>query len=213
MAGAAELGVALTNDHADSQFLFLSELEKWNRKINLTAITGERDLVVKHLLDSLSYLKGFTPAPGLRLLDMGSGAGFPAIPVKIVHPEIAVTLVESVKKKASFLRHIVRTLKLVDVDVLDVRTEELPESREQMYDVVTARAFAEMRRTISAGSRFLKAGGVMVLSRGPGETIGEKELSGADVEIDKKLAFTLPHSDYHRALWVFRKSSAKTAAG
>ncbi len=204
--GAEELGVALTVEQINSSFIYLAELKKWNRKINLTAITEDREMVIKHVLDSLSYLRGFTPAPGLRLLDMGSGAGFPALPLKIALPEIAVTLVESAKKKASFLRHIMRTLKLTDAEIIDKRTEELPGSLSGVFDVVTARAFADMGKALSSGVPFLKEGGIMVLSRGPEEAIAEPALAKAGVSLKKRIEQTLPHSDYKRAIWVFTKT-------
>lgn len=206
ITGAEELGIALTVEQVNSLFIFLAELKKWNTRINLTAIKGERDTVIKHVLDSLSHVQGFMPAPGLRLLDMGSGAGFPAIPIKIAYPGIAVTLVESVKKKASFLRHVIRTLQLSDAEVLDIRTEELPVSRHGSYDVVTARAFADMNLALATGTTFLKAGGLTVLSRGPEESITEQELTKTGVILNKKIELTLPHSDYKRAIWVFKKS-------
>jgi 16S rRNA (guanine527-N7)-methyltransferase len=206
LSGAAELGIPLSVEQVNSLFLYTAELKKWNRGINLTSITGEREVVIKHLLDSLSYIKAFTPARGLRLLDMGSGAGFPALPFKIARPEISITLVESVKKKASFLRHIVRTLPLADAEVMDVRTGELPASYDNTYDLVTARAFADMDSALAAGLRFLKAGGLMVLSRGPEETIGAQEMGKAGVLLEKKVKLTLPHSDHDRVIWVFNKS-------
>ncbi len=205
--GAGELGVALTAEQVNSLFLYLAELRKWNRKINLTAITEERDIVIKHVLDSLAYTKGFSPAPGVRLLDMGSGAGFPAIPLKIAFPGIAITLVESVKKKASFLRHIVRTLELDHTDIQDVRIEELPEAFRAFFDVVTARAFAEMGTALIAGTPFLKSDGRIVLSRGPEETAAETDLAKAGVVVENKIAFTLPQSDYKRVIWVFKRSA------
>jgi 16S rRNA (guanine527-N7)-methyltransferase len=203
--GAEELGVALTVERINSLFIYLAELKKWNRKINLTAITEDRDMVIKHVLDSLSYLKGFTPAPGLRLLDMGSGAGFPALPLKIAFPEIALTLVESAKKKASFLRHIVRTLKLTGTEIIDRRTEELSYALSAIFDVVTARAFADMEKALLSGVPFLKEGGLMVLSRGPEESITEPELAKTGVSLKKRIEQVLPHSDYKRAIWVFKK--------
>lgn len=203
--GAGELGVALTVEQINSLFIYLAELKKWNRKINLTAITEDRDMVIKHVLDSLSYLKGFTPAPGLRLLDMGSGAGFPALPLKIAFPEIAVTLVESVKKKASFLRHIMRMLKLTGAEIIDKRTDELPGSLSAVFDVVTARAFADMEKALSLGVPFLKESGLIVLSRGPEETLAEPALAKAGVSLKKRIEQILPHSEYKRAIWVFTK--------
>jgi len=204
--GAEELGIALTVEQINSLFMYLAELKKWNRKINLTAITEDRDMVIKHILDSLSYLKGFTPAPGLRLLDMGSGAGFPALPLKIASPEIAVTLVESAKKKASFLRHAMRTLRLKGAEIIDKRTEELLGSLCGVFDVVTARAFADMEKALSSGVPFLKQGGLMVLSRGPEEAIEELELAKAGVSLKTRIEQTLPHSDYKRAIWIFKKT-------
>jgi len=206
IAGSIELGVDLSIEQVNLFFVYLAELKKWNRKINLTAITEERDTVIKHLLDSLSYIKAFTPAPGLKLLDMGSGAGFPAIPLKIAAPDISITMVESVKKKASFLRHIVRTLPLEAVEILDKRMEELPESYYSSYDIVTARAFAEMPDALGHGVRFLKPHGFMILSRGPEETISEQELDKAGVKVEQRLELLLPHSDYKRAVWVFKKA-------
>lgn len=204
-SGSEELGVPLSIEQINSLFVYLAELRKWNQKINLTAIRDERDTIIKHVLDSLSYLKGFNPASGLRLLDMGSGAGFPALVIRIARPEIAITLVESVKKKASFLRHIIRTLKLENVAVIDKRTEELPESHLSSYDVVTARAFADMSAAVFAGARFLRKEGLMVLSRGPEETISNQEMANSRMAMDRRIDLTLPYSDYNRAIWVFRK--------
>jgi 16S rRNA (guanine527-N7)-methyltransferase len=204
-SGAEELGVSLSIEQINSVFVYLAELRKWNQKINLTAIHDERDVIIKHVLDSLSYLKGFDPTSGSRLLDMGSGAGFPAFVIKIARPELAITLVESVKKKASFLRHIVRTLKLESVVVIDKRTDELPDEHTPSYDVVTARAFADMSAALSAGTAFLKPGGLMVLSRGPEENIGEPAMYKAGVALEQRIDLTLPHSDYKRAIWVFRR--------
>jgi 16S rRNA (guanine527-N7)-methyltransferase len=136
---------------------------------------------------------------------MGSGAGFPALPLKIAFPEIAVTLVESAKKKASFLRHIMRTLKLTDAEIIDKRTDELPGSLSGVFDVVTARAFADMEKALSSGVPFLKEGGLMVLSRGPEETINDQDLVRAGVTLESRIDLNLPYSDYKRTIWVFKK--------
>jgi 16S rRNA (guanine527-N7)-methyltransferase len=205
-AGAMEIGITLSEDHSNALLLFFVELEKWNRKINLTSIREERDIAVKHGLDSLSYLLGFSPLPGQRLLDIGSGAGFPAIPIKIVHPELSVTLVESVKKKAAFLRHIIRMLKINAADVLDQRIEQLVVSLYGVFDIVTARAFADMKSTLISGMPFLKSEGVLVLSRGPEETIQEHEIAGIGAVLDKQIKLTLPYSNFRRTIWVFKKA-------
>lgn len=205
ISGARELGLALEPGQIEALFVLLSELQKWNRKINLTSITTERDTVIKHVLDSLAYFKGFGPELPNRLLDMGSGAGFPAFPIKIYKPEINVTLVESVKKKASFLRHICRQLKLQGVDIVDTRLEEIPQSYQSAFDAVTARAFADMPQAMATGSRFLAQNGRLVLSRGPEETIAEDVITSTGFSLVKKLDMTLPYSDSKRAIWTFSK--------
>jgi 16S rRNA (guanine527-N7)-methyltransferase len=205
-SGAKKLGISLTVEQTNSVFIYLAELKKWGQKINLTAIKDERDIVIKHVLDSLSYLYGFTPAPGLRLLDMGSGAGFPALPIKIACPGISITMVDSVKKKASFLRHIIRTMKLTETSVIDTRTEELSVHFFSAFDIVTARAFAGMKSAIAVGMPLLKPGGLMVLSRGPEETINDQDLIRAGVSLERRIDLILPYSDYKRTIWVFKKA-------
>jgi 16S rRNA (guanine527-N7)-methyltransferase len=204
-SGAKELGVGLSGTQIDTCLLYLSELKKWNRKINLTAIKKDREIIIKHFLDSFSFIKGFAPGPGLELLDMGSGAGFPAMPLKIASPEMRVAMVESVKKKASFLRHIIRTLGLTGAEVIDKRTEELHDSLRSRFDAVTARAFATMDKVLAAGAPFLKQGGLVVLSRGPEEGIAGGFLESSGFALERTELLTLPYSDYRRAIWVFRK--------
>jgi 16S rRNA (guanine527-N7)-methyltransferase len=205
--GASIFGIALTDDQVDTCLVYLVELEKWNRKINLTAIRGEQEIITKHFIDSFSYVKGFGPRPGMTVLDMGSGAGFPALPIKIAFPDLSVTMVESVKKKAAFLRHIIRTLKIEGAGVVDTRTDILPETYRSRYDVVTARAFSEMSAALQEGTVFLKPGGLMVLSRGPGETISEETAAGQGLKIDARHELSLPGSGDARAIWVFRKKA------
>lgn len=203
--GAAVFGITVTEKQADACLVYLVELEKWNRKISLTAIRKEQEIIIKHFIDSFSFVRGFDPKPGAKLLDMGSGAGFPALPLKIVFPDLQVTLVESVQKKATFLRHIVRTLGLVGVEVADKRTAALPEIHDAAYDVVTARAFTNMAAALQEGARFLKPHGVLVLSRGPAESIREKDAEAAGMAVENRLELALPVSGDRRAIWSFRK--------
>jgi 16S rRNA (guanine527-N7)-methyltransferase len=207
LEGASELGLNLSDEQVSQCCIYLEELKKWNRRINLTAITDEQDAIVKHFLDSFSFVNGLCPQPDLRLLDLGSGAGFPALPIKIAFPQISVAMVESVKKKASFLRHMVRTLKLLSVEVLDTRAEVLSESLFEQYDVITARAFASMLRVIELGSRFVKRGGHIVMSRGPEETLSNDVIAGTGLVLHERREFVLPFSHYRRTIWVFRKDA------
>lgn len=205
--GAAVFGVDLNDSQIDACLVYIVELEKWNRKINLTAIRDEQEIVTKHFIDSFSYLKGFEPAPGMELLDMGSGAGFPALPIKIAAPDISVTLVESVRKKGAFLRHIIRMLRLERATVLDARTDSLSGAHHTHYDVVTARAFADMETALREGAHFLKPGGVLILSRGPAESISDNAVAAHGMSIRSRDELILPRSLDPRALWVFQKNA------
>lgn len=204
-SGARELGIELSGARVDACFLYKQELKKWNRTINLSAIRDDRDIIIRHFLDSFAFAKGFTPRQGLMLLDMGSGAGFPALLLKIAFPDIQVTLIESVKKKASFLRHMIRALEMTGAEVADVRTDMLSPDYSGRFDVVTARAFAKMEKAMAEGVRFLKPGGFLVLSRGPEETIERAEVERLGYLIERTEQLTLPDSDIRRAVWVFRK--------
>lgn len=142
---AGSWGLHLDQRQIEQFARYSAELRAWNTRVNLTAITDEREIVIRHFLDSLRCALSWGEHP-LRLIDVGSGAGFPALPLKILAPELHITLVESVGKKAAFLRHIVATLDLRDVAVVNARAEVVgrdPRHREQ-YDVVTARAVAEL---------------------------------------------------------------------
>ncbi|NTW65133.1 MAG: 16S rRNA (guanine(527)-N(7))-methyltransferase RsmG [Nitrospirae bacterium] len=203
--GAAAFGLGLTDEQADACMVYLVELEKWYRKFNLTAIRDEREIIIKHFIDSFSYLRGFNPGPGMALLDMGSGAGFPALPIKIAAPALLVIMVESVRKKGTFLRHIIRTLRLEGVEVLDARTGELLPEHQARYNVVTARAFADMGTALKEGSLFLKPGGLMILSRGPAETVSDDTVAEQGMLVKARHEIILPGSGDPRALWVFQK--------
>ena len=193
IGGAEQLGIIDLNvEKINSIFIYLAELKKWNQKINLTAIKNEQDIIIKHVLDSLSYLLGFNPSNPQRLLDIGSGAGFPAVPIKITHPRIAVTLVESTKKKAAFLRHIIRILKLASIEVIDKRIEDMSTTYHASFDVVTARAFADMKSAISSGGPFLKPGGIIILSRGPHDILKIEDWQEYPMVLVKREECSLP---------------------
>jgi 16S rRNA (guanine527-N7)-methyltransferase len=141
--GLTRLGVQ--GQHADQFLRYRQELLDWNTRTNLTAITDPEEVLVKHFLDSLSLLLAYDQ-PRVHLLDIGSGAGFPGLPLKIVRPGWQVTLLEATNKKVAFLRHMVEILQLEGVEVIHGRAEELgrkPEYR-AAFDVVTARAVASL---------------------------------------------------------------------
>lgn len=205
VSGAQKFDLDLSSGQVTALLLYLDELVKWNRKINLTSITSEREMVIKHLLDSLSYIVEFNQQSELRLLDMGSGAGFPGIPIRIACPGMFVTLVEATGKKASFLRHIVRLQKLDKVEIVEKRVEHLSDGYRSAYDLVTARAFAEIGTALQFGAPLMKPGGRLILSRGPEEAVQERDVAATGLIVERSVPLTLPYSEYGRVVWIFKR--------
>ena len=155
----------LTKEQISKFERFLDLLLEWNDKFNLTAITDKDEIEEKHFLDSLELIKFF----GIRnktLLDVGSGAGFPGIPLAIAEPTLKVTLLEANGKKVSFLHEVVRELNLDNVEIIQGRAEEL--GTREKYDVVTARAVKELNILLEISFYLVKVGGCFIAYKGPG---------------------------------------------
>ena len=148
---------------------FCSILEKWNDKINLTSEKTALSILEKHVFDSLQYLRWLDPSH--KTLDIGSGAGFPGIPIKIIYPDLDLTLLESQRKRCSFLRDAIRTLKLNGVDVAEGRAESFFEQNTfaEKFDRVVFRGFSSLEACLATGLPFLKVGGRIILKKGPKE--------------------------------------------
>ena len=160
-AGRAGLG------HLDPKpFLAYAELlGKWARRVNLTSVLDQREIIVKHLVDSLTAAE-FVP-PGSRVLDVGSGAGLPGIPLFMRDPSLRVTLMESVGKKVAFLKDAKRSLGLSGIDVCRARAEKAPEGMERAFDRVTFRAVGSVEKVVALGASYLDIGGSMIIMKGP----------------------------------------------
>lgn len=163
------LGLTLTERQRQAFHLYHQELVSWNTRFNLTAITDTEGIQIRHFLDSLSCLLAFDNVrQGQSLIDVGTGAGFPGLPLKIVYPALRLTLVEATGKKTDFLRHIVRLLELRDVTVVHARAEQVghdPLHRE-VYDWVTARAVAAMPTLIEYLLPLCRLGGHCLAQKG-----------------------------------------------
>lgn len=147
---------------------YARELLDWNKTTNLTAITDPEAIEMRHFLDSLSVMLAIPFAPGQRVIDVGTGAGFPGLPLRLVHPQIELTLLEATAQKASFLGHIAQSLKLDNVRILNQRAEEAgqdTDSREQ-FDIVLARAVAGMPVLMEYLLPLCKVGGCCVALKG-----------------------------------------------
>jgi 16S rRNA (guanine527-N7)-methyltransferase len=146
--------------------ILLAELKQWNSHTNLTAIRDDQGIVEKHFFDSLTVLEAI-PSGAKKHIDIGSGAGFPGIPIAIVRPELQVTLIESVQKKVAFLNHIVEKLQLKNVTVINDRAENLGHTKtlREQYDSATGRAVAELRVLVEYTLPFLKIGGIVIAQK------------------------------------------------
>ena len=165
--------LGLSRDHAAPLLAYLALLLRWNRAYNLTAIRDPREMVAKHLLDSLAMHASVDAiaAAGGSLADLGTGAGLPGIPLAIVKPGLKVVLVEANGKKARFLREAVRTLPLANARVVESRIEAF--DAPTAFDAITARALATLPLILELGGHLLKPGGVLLAMKGtlPGDEL------------------------------------------
>lgn len=164
--GAKNLDIYIEKQEIEKFSIHALELMRWNQKTNLTAITDPYEVAVKHFLDSIVPVQIIPP--NASLLDIGSGGGFPGIPLKISLPSLSVTLIDASRKKVSFLKHIIRILKLKNIDALHVRAEEFANKPDvaKTFDVIISRAFSSMTAFAMTALPFLKKEGVIIAMRG-----------------------------------------------
>lgn len=187
--GGAKLGLTLTELQIEHFITYLSELKRWNRKANLVGFRTDEAVVRHGILESLALLKTFEVKPNLRLIDVGTGAGLPGIPLKIAAPDLAITLVEAMRKKVSFLRQVCRLLQLRGISVIQARAESLhrdPAHREA-YDLVTARAVTRLPETVALCTPFMKRDGRLILPVGLRWLREAETIRRPDIKIERVL--------------------------
>ncbi|MGA2670743.1 MAG: 16S rRNA (guanine(527)-N(7))-methyltransferase RsmG [Dehalococcoidia bacterium] len=169
--GAGKLGIKLNSRQVKQFELYYQELIEWNKKINLTAITDYSSVQVKHFLDSLTITLALSEEevekPDFNIVDIGTGAGFPGVPLKILFPQPRLVLIEPTTKKTAFLHHIIRKLELENVEVLNSRAEEaanLPLYREQ-FVLVLSRAVALLPTLVELTLPFCRIGGRFIAQK------------------------------------------------
>jgi 16S rRNA (guanine527-N7)-methyltransferase len=207
-------GISFDENQVRAFQQYEDSLLEWNRRFNLTAITGREDIRIKHFLDSLSCLKVMPLQPGMRVIDVGTGAGFPGIPLKIAAPGIRLTLVESTRKKADFCRHLAGHLQLRGVSVLNARAEEVgrdPEHREQ-YGWAIGRAVADLSILAEYLLPLVQIGGHALAQKGAGGPVEAQSASKAlhllGGTVEKIVSVELPGIAECRYLIVIRKTAA-----
>ncbi|MBN1903708.1 MAG: 16S rRNA (guanine(527)-N(7))-methyltransferase RsmG [Deltaproteobacteria bacterium] len=204
----ADYGIELTSHQVDLLGIFLDTLIEWNRKINLVGISDRMRIIDELILDSLIPVPHL-PSEG-NLVDIGSGAGFPAIIIKIARPELKIRLIEANGKKVSFLRYIIHMLKLKDIEPNNKRIENISdEIREWGCDIATSRAMTGLSDVISLSCPFLKNGGFIVgfLGKNRGQELANARdlLERYNLQIYKTANYTLPGKDSERTIVVLQK--------
>ncbi len=210
------LNLDLAPAQINSFRLYAQELAAWNEKFNLTAIKEPKDVEIKHFADSISCLLAIRPTHGIRLIDVGTGAGFPGVPLKIVCPDIKLTLVESVGKKVKFLNHLVEKLDLKNVIVIQSRAEEIGQQHEhrERYDWAVARAVAVMPILLEYLLPLVKVGGKVLAQKGesaPAEAQAKDAEKAARIlggTLDQIKQVELPTIVEPRYLVIFNKTAA-----
>jgi 16S rRNA (guanine527-N7)-methyltransferase len=211
LEGSRELGVGLSEEKVDAFTFFMEELMWWNTRVNLTSLRDPLDIVVKHFLDSLAVSPHLSP--GCSLLDIGSGAGFPCLALKISDPSLQVTSIDSSQKKISFQRHIIRQLRLDRVDTIHAHLPDLrvTETLNKSYDYVVSRAFGSLGTLLRIARPFIKPAGVIIAMKGKmgmKEALEEKGIERMNMKLQKTIAFILPFTEATRTLFFFTEKGA-----
>ncbi|MEJ2728558.1 MAG: 16S rRNA (guanine(527)-N(7))-methyltransferase RsmG [Deltaproteobacteria bacterium] len=205
--GARKLGIEIDEAVTAAFSIHASELITWNRKFNLTAITDPREIAIKHFLDSLAPADLISDKA--RLLDIGSGGGFPGLPLKIFKPTISAILIDGVRKKINFIKHMLRTLGLENIEARQMRPEMLLRDRECVasFDVIISRALSDLSTFVKSALPLLAQRGTIIAMKGE---IDAKELDAVcadaaedqySLEIEK---YGLPSIDSQRSLVIIR---------
>ena len=198
-----EMNIELSEEQENQFHIYFKLLVHWNEKVNLTAITDEYMVYQKHFFDSIQVAKAL-PEKNISLLDVGSGAGFPSIPLKIIYPEIKVTIIDALNKRIHFLEELTKELKL-EVSLIHGRAEEY--SKKNHFDIVTARAVANLRILSELCIPFVKPNGFFIAMKGKNYQIEVKDAEHAFSILESQLEDVITYDlvDEIRYLLVIKK--------
>ena len=204
-----KLNISVTKENLASLAKYKDLLVEYNKKFNLTAIKSDEEIYLKHFYDSLTLIKAYSLNGNLKLLDIGTGAGFPGLVLKIFYPDLELTLLDSNHKKIAFLEVVIKELNLKNVTCINSRAENLPQTYREYFDIVTSRAVAHLRILLELSIPYLKIGGKLIAMKGLSEDeIKEsaKILEKLDSRIVDTLKFNLPIEGSNRSLVIIQKN-------
>lgn len=203
-----ELGIEITEQQLNQLDKYYELLIEWNNVMNLTGITEYNDVYLKHFYDSLTILKVVDLTKQESLCDIGTGAGFPGMVLKIIFPNLKITLVDSLKKRTNFLKKVIEELDLKKIEVIHSRAEDFSKENREKYDVVTARAVAPINILIEYCLPLIKIGKYFIPLKGDISreiNLLNSSLKKIDGKIIKKEEFLLPIENSKRSLLVITK--------
>lgn len=207
----ASLDIQLTRKQIDQFLIYYEMLVEWNQVMNLTAITEYDDVMKKHFIDSISLCKAYDLSQNVSCIDVGTGAGFPGLAVKIAYPGLQVTLLDSLNKRIQFLNAVIEKLGLLGIETIHGRAEDFAkgEKLREHFDLCVSRAVANLSTLSEYCLPFVKNGGYFISYKS--EKVAD-EIEGAKNaiailggEINNQIEFTLPDSDIYRNLFVIKK--------
>ena len=203
-----ELGISITDKQLEQLNKYYKALVEWNKRINLTSITEENDVYLKHFYDSLTLFKEYDLTKDISLCDVGTGAGFPGIVLKIVFPNLKITLVDSLQKRLKFLDYVIKLLNLKDVELVHERMEDYSKQNEEKFDIITSRAVAKTKILVEISFKALKISGHLILMKSSFEeelSDAEKIIKDIGGEVIDVNTFKLPFENSQRALINIKK--------
>ncbi len=197
--GANQFGLVLTPDHLETMALHGTELLKWNRKINITSITDPGEMATKHFIDSLAIAPHIPK--NARVLDMGSGGGFPGFPLTVVRPDLDIVLVDASRKRVSFLNRLVSLSGLTSITAIHARAEVLAEDAAfaGSFDVVTSRAFTALDRFVVLAVPFLSPTGIILAMKGRAGTDEACTVPASEYQVTT-ISYLLPLDEHARTI-------------
>lgn len=208
ITAAKELGISITDKQLEQLNKYYKALVEWNKRINLTSITEENDVYLKHFYDSLTLFKEYDLTKDISLCDVGTGAGFPGIVLKIVFPNLKITLVDSLQKRLKFLDYVIKLLNLKDVELVHERMEDYSKQNEEKFDIITSRAVAKTKILVEISFKALKISGHLILMKSSFEeelSDAEKIIKDIGGEVIDVNTFKLPIENSQRALINIKK--------
>lgn len=206
ITGAQELQVEMDHDQAVQFSRYAQILQQWNKKINLTAITDPMEIAVKHFLDSVAP-SACIPQQG-TLLDIGTGGGFPGVPLKILRPQQSMVLIDGVRKKINFVKQVLRELHLDNIEAIQSRAEDFMRHhrKTKQFDIIVSRALADVDVIIKLAAPLLKPEGRLVVYKGSHTVASNTEINGrqfSGARFDcSDVTYRLPFTGHQRTVFI-----------